>query len=99
MYRELKKTANWRMTLTKYLYCSNRAGPFRDILEFQLAWVLNFCIWQKKWEIQTFCEIGPHLLTAPEAILDRAAPKYTNIDKNRTISARYSMLVFIFNAF
>ena len=49
-----------------------RADPFRVILEFQLAWVLDFCLWPKKWEIQNVFEIGPHLHIAPGAFLNRA---------------------------
>ena len=44
-------------------------------------------------------EIGPHLLTAPRGFYESCPPKYTNIDRNRMISARYVMLVLIFNAF
>ena len=51
---------------------NNRADPFWVILEFQLAWVLDVCLWPKKWEIQTFFEIGPNLPTAPGAFLNRA---------------------------
>ena len=50
----------------------NRADPFWVILEFQLAWVYDFCLWPKKWEIQNFFEIGPHLHTAPGVFLNRA---------------------------
>ena len=49
-----------------------RADPFRVILEFRLAWVLDFCLWPKKWEIQNVFEIGPYLPTAPGAFLNRA---------------------------
>ena len=68
------------------------------MLEFQLAWVLDFCLYPKKSKVQNFFEIGPHLPTAPGGF-ESCLPKYTNIDKNRTISARYAMLVLIFNAF
>ena len=50
----------------------SKADPISVILEFQLAWVLDFCLWPKKWEIRKFFEIGPHLLTAPAAFLNRA---------------------------
>ena len=46
-----------------------------------------------------FFEIGPRLPTAPGAFFESHPQKYTNIDRNRTISARYAMLVLIFNAF
>ena len=49
-----------------------RADPFRVILDFPLAWVLDFCHWPKKWEIQFFFEIGLHLPTAPGVFLNRA---------------------------
>ena len=34
--------------------------------------MLDFCFWPKKREIQNFCEIRPHLPTAPGAFLNRA---------------------------
>ena len=34
----------------------------------------------------------------PRDFFESRPPKYTNIDTNRTISARYVMLVLIFNA-
>ena len=37
----------------------NKADPFRFIVEFQLAWVLDFSLWPKNWDIQNFFEIGP----------------------------------------
>ena len=52
----------------------------------------------KKMGNAKFFEIGPHLPTAPGAFLNHA-PKIYYIDRNRTISARYAMLVLIFNAF
>ena len=39
---------------------------------FQLAWVLDFCLWPEKWEMQISFEIGSHLANAPEASLNRA---------------------------
>ena len=48
--------------------------PFKVILEFQLAWVLDFCLWPKKWETQNFFEIWPHLPTAP-GLFWNAPPK------------------------
>ena len=47
------------MTVSLVLTMGIRADPFWVILEFQLAWVLDFCLWPKKWEIQNFFEIGP----------------------------------------
>ena len=76
----------------------SRADPFWAVLEYQLDWVLDFCLWPKKWEIQSFFEIVPHLHSAPRAFLI-FTPKYINIDRNRPINARYAMLVFIFNVF
>ena len=52
---------------------STSSDSFRVILEFQLAWVLNFCLWQKTWEIQIFFKNGPHLPTAPGAFLTRTS--------------------------
>ena len=46
-------------------------------------------------ENPNFFEIVPHLHTAPRAFFESRPPKYINIDRNRTISARYAMLVFI----
>ena len=46
-------------------YCDIRADPFRVIVKFQLASVLDFCLEPKKWEIHDFFEIGPCLDTAP----------------------------------
>ena len=34
----------------------SKVDPFRVILEFQLAWVVDFCIRSKKWKIQFFLE-------------------------------------------
>ena len=61
--------------------------------------MLDFFLWPKKWEIENFFEIGPYLPTAPGAFFESCPQKYTNIDRNRTISARYAMLALVFNAF
>ena len=50
----------------------SRTDPFWVILEFQLARVLDFCLWPKKWEIQFFFESGLHLPSAPKTFLSRA---------------------------
>ena len=52
--------------------CITRADPFGVIFQFQLAWVLDFCLEPKKWEIHNFFDIGPRLDTAPGAFLNRA---------------------------
>ena len=49
-----------------------RADPFWVILEFQLAWVLDFCLRPKKWENQNLFEIRLHLHIVPGAFLNRA---------------------------
>ena len=49
---------------------SSRPEPFWVILEFQFAWVLDFCLYPKKLEIQYFFAVGPHLPTAPGAFLN-----------------------------
>ena len=51
-------------------YCF-RSDPSRAILEFQLAWVLDFSF-GKKMGNPNFFEIIPHLPTAPGAFLNRA---------------------------
>ena len=62
---------NVPLLLSNKSHTDSRADTFRIILEFQLAWVLDFHLWPKKWEIQNFFEIGPHLHTAPKAFLNR----------------------------
>jgi len=54
--------------------CFNRADPFRANFLFHLAWVINFCLRSKYWEIQNFFEIGPHLDPAPTAFLFQFPP-------------------------
>ena len=80
------------------LYYCSRADPFWVILEFHLAWVLDFCLGPKKWEFENFFEIGYPFTYCPRGFFGLRPQKYTNIDRNRTISARYLMLVFICNA-
>ena len=46
-----------------------------------------------------FFLIGSHLPTASWAFIELHPQKYTNNNKKRTISAGYTMLVLIFNAF
>ena len=66
----------------------SKADPFLVILEFQLARVLDFCLRPKKREIQFFIEIAPHLQTCPRDFFESRPYKYTNINRNTTISAR-----------
>ena len=54
---------------------------------------VRFLSLAKKMENPNFFEIVPHLHTAPRAFFESRPP--INIDRNRTISARYAMLVFI----
>ena len=66
----------YEFDLTRFPSLPNRADPFWVILEFQLAWVLDFCIWPKQWKIQKFFEIGPHLPTAPKVFLNHTPKIY-----------------------
>ena len=75
-------------------WLSIRADPFGIILELQLAWVLDFCLWPKKWEIQNFfgfptsniyLEIQ-HLPTAPRAFFE-------SLPQNTLISIEIKPLV------
>ena len=59
---------------------------------------VRFLLLAKKMGNPFLKTIGLHLPTAHEAFLNHA-PTYTYIDRNRTISARYVMLVLMFNAF
>ena len=75
-----------------------RADFFGVIFQFQLAWVLDFCIEPKKWEIQFFFEIGPRLDTAPRAFLNRAPSNLRILIKLVLFvldtQCRYSFLLF-----
>ena len=42
-----------------------RVPPFWVIFQFQLAWVLDFCLRMKHWKIQIFFEIELRLDPAP----------------------------------
>ena len=54
------------------VYCCNRADPFRVILEFQLARMLEFCLWPKKGNPKFF-EIGFIYLLPPGLFLNCAS--------------------------
>ena len=75
-----------------------KADPFWVILEFQLAWVLDFYLWPKKWEIQSFLK-SDQFTYCSWGFFESRSPKYTNIDRNRTISTRYAMLVLFLMLF
>ena len=53
------------------LVLSSRAPPFWVIFYFQLAWVFDFCLRMKYWEMQNFFEIEPRLDPASSAFLNR----------------------------
>ena len=54
------------------IYMHIRAGPFWVILEFQLAWVLHFCLWPKEMGNPKFFRNRTPFTYCPGAFLNRA---------------------------
>ena len=91
-----------RVWLPHMLALLSKPDPFWVISEFQLAWVLDFCLWTKKMENPNFFGNRTPFTYCPRGFFESRHPKLieieSNIDRNRTISARYALLVLIFNA-